>query len=102
MGNGLAFAGVLGAVASVEETSLDGNEDIVIFAVWSQLSVTTWGCIIDLRFQKPISVAVDGVNGIGICDRNMIGLDSHQRAIFLVRLIYRQESFSQASLQQEP
>jgi len=41
--NGLALAGVLGAIASVKETSLEGDEAIVVLTVTSQ-SAGILGC----------------------------------------------------------
>lgn len=82
----LALASVFGAVAGVEEAALDGNKGVVVFTVRdvSGEKGKDGGPLFDSPLQKPISMAVDGVDEGVVCYGDVIRLDSNHLAVFLV------------------
>lgn len=88
----LALAGVLGPVAGVEEAAFDGDEGVVVGAVffpliffffWSFI-VCGWG---GLRLEETISMAVDYLDGFVVVDADVVGLDPDYGPEFLVHFI---------------
>ena len=54
------------------------------------------------RFEETISMSVDGVDGSIVCYRDVVGLDSDELSILLVRLIDAEISPSLSSLHEQP
>ena len=88
MGDNLALAGVLGAVAGVEETALDADEGVVEGA----------GGGLDRRedadrgqgygrFQEPVAVAIDLGDRLVVADADMVRLNPHDGTQLLVQLM---------------
>jgi len=101
--NCLALASVLGAVAGVEETALDGDEGVIVFAADSlSACLPCLQCCRNLRLQKTIAMPVNGGYGSIIRDRNMTWLDTDERTIFFVCCVYCQITPAPATLPKKP
>lgn len=60
----LALPGVRGAVADVEEAAVDADKGVV-----------------ELALGEAVAVPVDNADGAVVRDRDMVGLDAHERAV---------------------
>jgi hypothetical protein len=85
VGNGLALSCVLGTIAGIEESSLDGHKDVVV-----------------LGLQEAIAVAVDGLDGLVISHGYVIWLYAHELAVLGMRLVDRKISLSLTGLLEQP
>jgi hypothetical protein len=99
--DGLALAGMLGAVAGVEETAADGDEGVVVLAVAGQLLRMLSKRVV-LPLQHTIAVAVDYGYRFCVCDTDMVWLDPNHLAILLVRIVYGKIAVSFAGLEEQP
>lgn len=100
MRDDLAFAGVFGSVASVEQASTDADEGVVVFTV--RVSFNILRALHHLRLQKAVAVSVDGLDGAVVCDTDVIWLDSHDFAQPLVRIVDGLKASSVAALPHQP
>ena len=57
----LAFPGVIGSIAGVEETSVDDDK-----------------CIIEIAFQDSVSMSVDDLESIRVGDRHVVGSEAYK------------------------
>lgn len=81
----LALARVLVPVPRVEEAALDGDEGVVV-----------------LRFQEAVAVPVDDGDGVGRGDGNVVRLDAHEGAVFLVGAVDGEVAAAESGLVEEP
>lgn len=54
------------------------------------------------RFQEPIAMSIDRVDGFIIRDGHVIRLDTHKWSILLMCCVYRYKAFCLPALEQEP
>ena len=108
VGDGLAFAGVLGAITGIEEAALDGDEGVVIFTGFDGRGLARAssgsGMTRDegVPLQPTSTMAVDDTNGFWVRDGDVIGLYSHEWAIFLVGFVDSEEAAPSSALVEEP
>ena len=101
MRDGLALAGMLGAVAGVEETAADGDKCVIVLAVTGQLLRMLSERVV-LPLQHAITVAVDYGDRFCVCDTDMVWLDPDHLAILLVRIVDGKIAVSFAGLEEKP
>lgn len=90
MRDDLALAGVLSAVARVEQTPLDTDKGIVeVPKGVLVLHAIPYCAKRNPRFQETIAMAINGLDSIIVEDADMVWLDTHDWAKLLVQLVNR-------------
>lgn len=102
--NGLALSGVFCPIASVEETTSNGDECVVVVPIEDQTKdrIEEATVTVHLRLQEAISMTIDSIDSSVICDRDMAGRDADELSISLMRFVDTEESLSLSSLEEEP
>ena len=85
MRDDFALSSMLCAISGVEETSLNGHECIIVFTVWSAVSLGSK--VSDTPLQEATAMTVDGLYRIRIRNRYMVWLDSDDLSILLVSIV---------------
>lgn len=99
----LAFPGMLSSVARIEETALDRDEGIVVLAARRKpMPGVRGGDDISSPFQEAISVTVDDLNRIWICDGDVVWLNADDLSQSLVCLVNGPVTATMSTLVHEP
>lgn len=81
----LPLARVFRAIARIEQASLDRNKGVVEF-----------------RFQEPVAMSIDDLDGLIVGDTNVVRLDPHNSPELLMHLIYDEVPLAAPACVQKP
>lgn len=103
---------MVGAVASIEETSPDGDKGIVVLTAGNRSSVYVRmsnkpgvpaferDTLPNAPLEKAVPMAVNGIDGVRIRDADMVRLYAYQRSVFLVGFVDGLVPFSEPALEE--
>lgn len=81
----LALARVFRTVTRVEQPAANRDKRVVVLAL-----------------EEAIAVAIDVRDSVCVCDADMVRLDAHQGAVFLVCFVHSEITLSASYLEKEP